>query len=175
MPKKLALLFVFLLVFLVGCKKRVSVELEGARNVCITGLPFDIEINKRFFFVKKETGSGLGNIHNVIEGGNSFYLRSHDHKEDIYVWHGHKTTNMYWTNQINAPEYSIVYLEGVKFWHKKERIPYKYGDFYYRVAWAYLKGNDRIFLTYCVDKDYNPDVPPFVIKPKEGENVRLEL
>lgn len=147
MNKRMALLFVLICIFTAGCVKQVKMNPIKDKVVSFQSVPFEIQVSDKIYYIGGGSETAKTGVDNVTLGGGILHKwRTNDSTAYLYVNHLHKDSKMRWLTTANSEGRELLMIDGVKFWHKKERVVLQNGNSYWEELWLYHKGSDRIYI-----------------------------
>lgn len=159
-------LFVILACFCIaGCVKKVKMNPIESGVVSFQSIPFKIQVSDQLYYIKGGEGIGKTGVDKITWGGGAYHSWSnYNDTAFLYVNHLHKDSKMVWHTTANGEGRELLFIEGIKFWHKKERVILQNGNSYWEELWLYHTGSDRIYIQ-VLSNDENVGFDPVKFIP----------
>ncbi|MCT4627928.1 hypothetical protein [Halodesulfovibrio sp.] len=165
MKKRKVLLLVLTIFFIVGCVKKVKMNPVDSHVVSFQSIPFKIQVSNKFYHLTGGKDIGRTGVDKVTLSNGSYHTWSnYDYTAYLYISHLHKNSNMVWLTTANAEGRKLLFVEGIKFWHKKEKVVLQNGESYWEELWMYHTNSDRIYIQ-IKSKDENVVFDPVKFIP----------
>ncbi|KAF1076289.1 hypothetical protein [Halodesulfovibrio sp. MK-HDV] len=147
MTKRIVLLFVLICICAAGCVKKVMMNPIKDNAISFQSVPFEIQVSDKIYYIGGGDEIGKTGVDNVTWGGGVIHKwRTYDSTAYLYVNHLHKDSKRIWLTTANGEGRELLMIDGVKFWHKKEKVVLQNGNSYWEELWLYHKGADRIYV-----------------------------
>ena len=155
MSKRFVLFVIFVSFCLAGCVKSVKMNPIEGNVVSFRSVPFEIQVAEQLYYINGGERLGKTGVDKITWGGGVRHeWRNCDSSAYLYITHLHKDSKMRWLTTANGEGRELLFIDGVKFWHKKEKVVLQNGNSYWEELWLYSAGSDRIYIQ-VVSRDEN--------------------
>lgn len=148
MNRYIVLLLILISLCIAGCgKKRVKMNLVESNTISFQSIPFEIHVAYQLAYMNGGKQAAKTGVDKVTWGGGVQHTwRSYDGSTYVNINHLHKDPKMVWLTTANGEGRKLLFVDGIKFWHKKEKITLQNGESYWEELWLYHTGSDRIYI-----------------------------